>query len=148
MSSGELAIRYVVTGAIALLRMPETRTARRVDELWRRTCCELLIASTASAAYCEFNFSPSSEWAAYEFDAYRQGMRPLSLQRPPRIAVTSSESQWRLDVSLEPDDTRHDAILALCAVIETNDDQVSYWALAHPPGKPDFHHRDGFKFKL
>ena len=26
-------------------------------------------------AICEFNFSPSSEWAAYRFDGYREGMR-------------------------------------------------------------------------
>ena len=30
----------------------------------------------------------------------------------------------------------------LC-VVET-DDELSYWALAHPPGRPDFHHPDCF----
>ena len=25
---------------------------------------------------------------------------------------------------------------------------ISYWALAHPPGKPDFHHADGFALEL
>jgi hypothetical protein len=28
----------------------------------------------------------------------------------------------------------------LCAVIEERDARLSYWALAHPPGRPDFHH--------
>jgi hypothetical protein len=38
--------------------------------------------------------------------------------------------------------------LALSAVIETLDGAKSYWALAHPPGKPDFHHADCFAIEL
>ena len=38
--------------------------------------------------------------------------------------------------------------LAVCAVMENEQGRVSYWALAHPPGKPDFHHRDGFALRL
>ena len=33
--------------------------------------------------------------------------------------------------------------LGLSAVIEASDATLSYWALHHPPGKPDFHHADG-----
>jgi hypothetical protein len=25
---------------------------------------------------------------------------------------------------------------------------MSYWSLEHPPGKPDFHHPDGFTMEL
>ena len=28
------------------------------------------------------------------------------------------------------------------------DGGISYWALAHPPGKPDFHHPDSFALTL
>ena len=38
--------------------------------------------------------------------------------------------------------------IALSAVIETRDGAKSYWALKHPPGKPDFHHPDCFALKL
>jgi len=38
--------------------------------------------------------------------------------------------------------------LALSAVIEEIDGTKSYWALAHPPGKPDFHHPDCFTLTL
>ena len=38
--------------------------------------------------------------------------------------------------------------LGLCAVIEETDGQKSYWAAAHPPGKPDFHHADSFVVEL
>jgi hypothetical protein len=33
-------------------------------------------------------------------------------------------------------------------VIEAADGSLSYWALRHPPGKPDFHHRDAFALEL
>jgi hypothetical protein len=36
----------------------------------------------------------------------------------------------------------------VAAVIEEADGAKSYWALAHPPGKPDFHHRDCFQLEL
>jgi hypothetical protein len=38
--------------------------------------------------------------------------------------------------------------LGLTAVIEQANLAKSYWALAHPPGEPDFHHRDGFALTL
>ena len=34
--------------------------------------------------------------------------------------------------------------LGLSALIEDTSGRKSYWALAHPPGKPDFHHADCF----
>ena len=38
--------------------------------------------------------------------------------------------------------------LALAAVLEDQQGALSYWALAHPPGKPDFHHPVGFTLEL
>lgn len=38
--------------------------------------------------------------------------------------------------------------LALAAVVEDEDGALSYWALRHPPGKPDFHHPDAFALQL
>ena len=38
--------------------------------------------------------------------------------------------------------------LALSAVVEADDGTLSYWALRHPPGRPDFHHADGFVLRL
>lgn len=35
-------------------------------------------------------------------------------------------------------------LLGLSAVIEENDGAVSYWALKHPPGPPDFHDANTF----
>jgi hypothetical protein len=38
--------------------------------------------------------------------------------------------------------------VALAAVVEDYRGQLSYWALEHPPGKPDFHHPDSFSIEL
>jgi hypothetical protein len=38
--------------------------------------------------------------------------------------------------------------LGMSAVIEDKAGRMSYWALAHPPGKPDFHHRDCFAYEF
>ena len=38
--------------------------------------------------------------------------------------------------------------LGLSAVIEALNGEKSYWALAHPPEKPDFHHPDSFTLDL
>jgi hypothetical protein len=38
--------------------------------------------------------------------------------------------------------------IALAAVIEDENGRLSYWGLRHPPGKPDFHHPDGFALEV
>ena len=38
--------------------------------------------------------------------------------------------------------------LGLCAVIEEESGVLSYWALKHRPGRPDFHHPDGFVLEI
>jgi hypothetical protein len=38
--------------------------------------------------------------------------------------------------------------LALAAVVEEDDGRLSYWALQHAPGNPDFHHPECFTLEL
>jgi hypothetical protein len=33
-------------------------------------------------------------------------------------------------------------------VVEDYRGRLTYWALEHPPGKPDFHHPDSFAIEL
>ena len=95
--------------------------------------------------YREFNFSPSSEWTAYAFHGYREEAG-LGIELDPGIEVRRTGTRLELDAEL------HRAFLppgrslrlGLSAVIEDADGVLSYWALQHPPGKPDFHHTDAF----
>ena len=151
--AGSLVLSYVVNGKIGDLCIPPVVTAARADELWRHTCFEAFIGSSAGGAYCEFNFAPSTQWAAYRFDGYRSGMRVATEVSAPRIDVQATPECFTLTASLEPDwlstlpgDARWR--LGLSAVIEEISGRRSYWALAHPPGKADFHHSDCFAYEM
>ena len=130
----------------------EPGAGRRADELWRHTCFEAFIAVPGTRAYYEFNFSPGLDWAAYRFEAYREGMTAPALQSPA-VTVRRDAHGLELAASVALESLALPAAaarlrLALAAVIETADGRVDYWALAHPAGKPDFHHPQGFTLEL
>jgi hypothetical protein len=64
----------------------------------------------------------------------------------PRIETRAGTHRYELRAAIElpPADWR----LALSAVIEETNGRKSWWALAHPPGKADFHHPDSFVLEL
>jgi len=148
-SRGNLLLRYVVTGTIGDLSLPPPAAPARADDLWRRTCFEAFVRAPPGDAYYELNFAPSMQWAAYRFRAYRDGMSVARDVGAPRIDARASDDIYELDAALELPDIG-DAFwrLGLSAVIEETSGPVSYWALAHPPGKADFHHADGFACAL
>jgi len=151
--AGSLVLCYFVAGRIDDLRIPPVVQAARADELWRHTCFEAFIRSSPGEAYYELNFAPSTQWAAYRFSAYRRGMRAASEISAPRIEAQSGSELYTLQASLELDGLSGlspDAAwrLGLSAVIEETSGDKSYWALAHPPGKPDFHHSVCFAHRI
>jgi hypothetical protein len=146
---GSLVLRYFVTGKTGGLCLPPIAAPVRSEELWQRTCFEAFVRCPGCDRYYEFNFAPSTQWAAYQFDGYRSGMREASGVSAPPIAVKASAALFRLQASLELDqlsDLPRDARwrLGLSALIEETSGRKSYWALTHPRGKPDFHHPDCF----
>jgi len=132
-----LTVTFTVDGQM-LVPAPAARP-RFADGLWQHTCFEVFVARPGMPGYQEFNFSPSGEWAAYEFDGYRSGMSRLELK--PRSVF---DGGMRVTIPLRPGAMR----LALSAVIEEAGGRLSYWALRHAPGKPDFHHPDAFALAL
>jgi hypothetical protein len=145
---GNLILSYVVSGRISDLRWPPVVAAARADELWRYTCFEAFIRPSTGPDYYEFNFSPSTQWAAYRFDTYRSGMRVATEISTPRIEARSTAKSYTLQASLELDGLSPPWRLGLSAVLEETNGRKSYWALAHPPGKPDFHHADCFTLEF
>lgn len=148
-SGDALRLRYTLEAHVARLRIPPPAAPERTDELWRHTCFEAFISIADDSFYYELNLAPSSQWALYRFESYRKGMSPVELARPPEIAVRGSEYRLDLDATFRFDDMPElrgvvPLHLALAAVIEAEDGQLSYWALKHPRGKPDFHRAAGF----
>jgi hypothetical protein len=146
---GNLIFFYWVTGKIVDLRIPPATPAIRTEQLWQTTCFEAFVRNSADAAYYEFNFAPSTQWAAYRFDRYRNGMQVAAQLSAPRIDVQTGPGLLALQASLELHRLPHlpsDAMwrLGISALLEDTSGRKSYWALAHPPGQPDFHHSDCF----
>ena len=146
---GQLSLWYMVFGDLNELWLPQVSEGARVDGLWRTTCFELFIREPEGNGYVEFNFSPSSDWAAYTFDSYRAGASNLELSGAPIISGCTFEGWYELHVT-PPSEVRAFANLVnLTAVIEERDGTKSYWALSHPPeGPPDFHHPACFTLEL
>lgn len=142
-----LTLRYVVTGQIAQILFPAKGEPRRANELWKHTCFEAFLRATASEAYLEFNFSPSTQWAAYRFTGYRRDMQIAADIASPRIETTASADRYELRASVLVPKVGT-CRLGISAIIEEVGGGKSYWALAHPPGRPDFHHDDSFAYDL
>ena len=138
-----LMLAYAVRGGERAL-WPAPACSTRADDLWRATCFELFLMFDDQEHYVEFNFSPSTCWAAYAFEGHREGRTPLEIGAP-RIERRSDGVVVACDLSALP---RGDHQMGLSAVMEEEGGVLSYWALAHPPGAPDFHHAACFAARL
>jgi hypothetical protein len=143
-----LVLSYIVTGKMNDVRMPPVTAPARCDGLWRHTCFEAFVRASSGEEYYEFNFAPSTQWAAYRFTSYRSGMCIAAEIRPPSIEVRSSPDCYTLQASLDLESLSlpRKALwrLGLSVVIEDQNGRKSYWALMHPAGKPDFHNAESF----
>lgn len=149
---GRWVVAYMVTAAPHQLILPPPAAPERTDGLWQQTCAELFLRDEGSGHYFEFNFAPSGAWAAYRFSDYRHGMAPLEMSAP-LISLTlpgARHAATRVSASFDSDQIRDGGPwhIGLSMVIAESDGTKSYWALRHPPGKPDFHHKHCFAIKL
>ena len=158
--NGGFRLVFLLFGDMARVLIPSPRPTdepdARCDGLWEHTCFEAFFARAGETAYREFNFSPSGKWAAYDFSAYRKPANAPAAVTPPQIVRNLSEGRLELEVLLAhdvlPDGMSNASLeIGLSAVVESTDTQDgarSYWALAHPAERPDFHHRGGFHLRL
>ena len=150
---GILVFQYSLDADMSRVRLPPAGAGGRADALWKHTCFEAFVAPAEAPGYHEFNFSPSLDWAIYRFSAYREGMAPAEIGRDPEVSVRRGDDGLELQSAVhlgnlaDLRDARHLRI-ALAAVIEDKNGRLSYWGLRHPPGKPDFHHPDGFALEV
>ena len=128
---------FRLEGDIAAIKVPPIALPERRDFLWQTTCFEIFWQPHGGTWYREFNLSPSSCWAAYDFDDFRLNSRDAPVDA---IAVacswSGSELVLRADIAAE---LRDPAQVALNAVVEDHSGNIQYWALAFPHGKPEFH---------
>jgi hypothetical protein len=148
-TSGGLMLTFSLVGDISSLSIPESQAPRRADHLWRHTCIEVFMMAGEGPGYLEFNFSPSGEWAVYDFRGYRD-RGELEIELTPGIVVRRNMDRLELCAEICGNFIPRGGPLrvGLSAVVEDTAGVLSYWALRHPPGSPDFHHTDSFALQL
>lgn len=151
--SGRIHFDYAVRGDIAAIALPAPTEVARVDGLWQTTCFEAFLGLPGSDTYFEFNFAPSRLWAAYRFERYREESSAPPLSPPPVIDLRRTEEALLLSAHVEIRkwrelDNAESLDCGLTAVIDESEGALSYWALAHPEGRADFHVRDCFTLEL
>ena len=147
-----LVFQYVLIAEMPAIRVPSSESPGRADGLWKHTCFEAFVAIPGMPGYYELNFSPAQQWAIYRFSGYRERMSPTDVTVSPELNVRRFDDRLELDAVVRLPElivlAGRTLKLALTAVVEDNSDTLSYWALKHAPGKPDFHHPDGFVLEL
>ena len=144
---GNLQLRYVVTGKIGDLVLPPVTAPARS----RRALAAHLLRGVfplgrgvlrVQLRALARNGRPIGSTAI----AAESALRTRSARRASTCSRTARALNCRSRWSGLPNDAAWR--LGLSAVIEETSGRKSYWALAHPPGKADFHHSDCFALEL
>jgi hypothetical protein len=149
-----LQLRYRLEGDLDRLELPLPRASAAADGLWRHTCFEAFVKAGDARAYLELNFSPFTEWAIYAFNDYRSGMQPRVPRERLAIASRRTGDVFELEATVDFEGLFTEwpraagLRLGLSAVLEDRQGQLSYWALAHPSERADFHHPESFALHL
>ena len=134
---GGCRARFRLEGEIDRIKVPAHGASERTDYLWKTTCFEIFWQPLSGPWYREFNLSPSSRWACYDFDDFRLNSRDGPVET---IALACSFDDRELVLeAVIGSDLPLPAQVALNAIVEDLDGNIQFWALAFPPGKPEFH---------
>ena len=137
-----LVLSFVLQGNLGDLVLPDTAERTRSDNLWQSTCLEMFWAEEGRRNYWELNLAPNGAWNVYTFTDYRTGMR-----QEERIATLLTNTERTTDTfSLTAElgignlHTNNAPLrVGVSGVLKHRDSRLSYWALAHPEERPDFH---------
>jgi hypothetical protein len=140
-TDGGCRARFRFDGDITAIKVPTAAHGERTDNLWKTTCFEIFwqprSGNGGDTYYREFNLSPSSLWACYDFDAFRAAMRDAPVEA---ISISCLHNDQSL--TLEADIASAlptPADVALNAIVEDKDGNIQFWALAFADGKAEFH---------
>jgi hypothetical protein len=148
----QLNIVYLVSGAIDCIQLPTLNlNPTRQWELWETTCFEGFFGVPNQLNYWELNLAPNGNWNAFGLTNYRKGI--AEAMGIASIVITTDRTDDRFTLSatiplgpIVP--ARKPLEMSVTAVIQTQDNAISYWAIAHCGDVADFHRRDSFVLTL
>lgn len=141
---------FRMVGDLDAIVIPPHAPSTRTDFLWKTTCFEIFWQPLGGSYYREFNLSPSSRWAVYDFDDFREGMRDApvdGMALSTAHASANGEGELVLKASIACE-LPTPAQVALNAIVEQKDGAMQYWALAFPEGRYEFHSEECRKVRL
>ncbi|MCU0551486.1 MAG: DOMON-like domain-containing protein [Leptolyngbya sp. Prado105] len=144
-TENRLRLHYDLFDEFSEVVIPAAHSPQRRNNLWQTTCFEFFLGVQNSPQYWEFNLSPSGDWNVYRFESYRTGMQEeLTLTQLP-FEFDAIEKSCTIDFDLSPI-IQADQLLnvSITAVIQTLDEQITYWAIQHCGAEADFHLRESF----
>jgi hypothetical protein len=148
----QLNIVYMVSGAIDTIQLLSLNPLpTRQWELWETTCLECFIGLPEAQNYWEFNLAPNGNWNAFALTGYREGIAEAAEIASIVIATDRTADRFTLSTTIPLSaiiPTRKPLEISITAVIQTQDQAISYWAIAHCGDAADFHRRDSFMLTL
>ncbi|MFK8185734.1 MAG: DOMON-like domain-containing protein [Phormidesmis sp.] len=155
-----LSISYLLAGDIDKVVLPSLNSNQaRAEKLWEETCFEIFLGAGLERAkdllYREFNLSPSGAWNVLTLQGYRYATKEEPSFESLPFTVEKSDDGLKLaadiDISSLVDEARP-VRLGISAVLIVKDAEgkshETFWAIAHPASKPDFHHPNSFSLSL
>ncbi|GAA4038021.1 DOMON domain-containing protein [Parerythrobacter jejuensis] len=129
--------KFRFSGDVGRIKVPMPAQSERMDNLWKTTCFEIFWQPQGGTYYREFNLSPSSRWACYDFDDFRLNSRDAPVDA---IAIACSQHDAKLELEASIASALPlPAQVALNAIVEDMEGNIQFWALAFADGKPEFH---------
>ncbi|MGL6339924.1 MAG: DOMON-like domain-containing protein [Waterburya sp.] len=148
----QLNLQYLLTGNLDNIIIPQlVSTPTRQYDLWEHTCLEFFLGLKDSTSYWEFNLSPTGDWNVFTFPNYRQDIaEEIAFTSLPFTVLQQTDNlQLNLKVDLNKIiSSEQNLEVGITSVIESQDQQLSYWALKHSTLTADFHHRDSWIINL
>jgi hypothetical protein len=146
-----IVLSFVLQGNLGDIVLPAATAQRRDDNLWQATCLEMFWAEEGRKNYWELNLAPDGAWNVYAFTDYRTGMHREERVAEPLLEIQYAPDRFALTAklgiaNLHESDTP--LRVGVSAVLQHKDSRLSYWALAHPEKKPDFHAPECFLLRV
>lgn len=148
----QLNLQYLLAGNLDNIIIPQSvSTPTRQYDLWEHTCLEFFLGLKDSTSYWEFNLSPTGDWNVFKFPDYRQDIAEEIAFTSLPFTVLQQANYLELNLKLNLNKiifSEQNLLFGITSVIESQDQQLSYWALKHPASTADFHHRDSWIINL